>query len=176
MQQSVTNNDTAAHWLLLLQVARRLGLEPLQMLRMRLALKLHKRMARDAAAEGKSVVQGMASLSISRVLEEVNGHSSSSSAGSSLVSDEAAAAAVRMAADAAAAPADPAGSPAAAAAVTAHDGAAQIAAINSKLQRHMRLRSIQSGACAFYMQDQLSRLQLAEVLAGEFVVAPSLLC
>jgi hypothetical protein len=146
-----------------LQVARRLGLPPQQMLCLRLVMQMYARMSREAAAEGQSVLQGMASLSISRVLEGVHQQSNgstgsgSSSDGNRTPGDEAAAAA------AAASPGAAAGE----AKLHDGDGAAQIAAINSQLQRHMQLRVIQSLAASMFILDHMSRLQMAEMLTGE---------
>jgi hypothetical protein len=57
-------------------VARRLALSQHQQQQMRLAMRAFARMSRAAANEGSHVLQGMANLSISRVLEGSNSSSS----------------------------------------------------------------------------------------------------
>ncbi|WIA14747.1 hypothetical protein OEZ85_003235 [Tetradesmus obliquus] len=147
------------HWIL---VSRRIGLQQRHMLRLRLAMQLYARMAREAAAEGEGVLQSMASLSISRALEGVgSSHASNGSAAGRSSSRSSRAPAGKAAAAAAAAAAPLVGG------AGLQDGAAQIAEINSQLQRHMRLRSIQSMAISMFCVDNMSRLQIAEMLLGE---------
>jgi hypothetical protein len=74
-----------------------------------------------------------------------------------------------VAAAAAAEPVDAAGTtaPAAVAAEVCNDGAAQIDAINSQLQRHMRLRNIQAQATNCILLGHMTKLQMARILVGE---------
>jgi hypothetical protein len=51
--------------------------------------------------------------------------------------------------------------------VDSGDGVAQIAAINRQLQRHLRLRSIQTLSIELYLLDRLSKLQIAQLIVGE---------
>ncbi|WIA14748.1 hypothetical protein OEZ85_003234 [Tetradesmus obliquus] len=152
------------HWIL---VSRRIGLQQRHMLRLRLAMQLYARMAREAAAEGEGVLQSMASLSISRALEGVgSSHASNGSAAGRSSSRSSRAPAGKAAAAAAAAAAPLVGG------AGLQDGAAQIAEINSQLQRHMRLRSIQSMAISMFCVDNMSRLQIAEMLLASFPFWP----
>jgi hypothetical protein len=74
-----------------------------------------------------------------------------------------------------------AGGAAAAAAVredtlSSGDGVTQIAAINSQLQRHMRLRNIQTVCVTIFLLGGLSKLQIAEAIVGELELAESCNC
>jgi hypothetical protein len=201
-----------------LQVARRAALSQQQLRQLRLVMQVYERMCRSTANEGECVLQNMASLSISRVLEDLtdgsssSGHSRDSGSTSSGSGDSGRSAelvensnhqdgAVAAAADPAAGAAG-AGSPFAAspfanaaAAVAcggaggvaagcaqldlaaasmscqdddaiANDGAAQIALVNSKLQRYMRLRNIQACAGNFLILGIMDKLQMAELVVG----------
>jgi hypothetical protein len=66
--------------MLALQVARRVAFSEQQLPQLRRALQIYGRMARESAAEGSGLLQSVASLSISRVLEGLNNSSSSSGA------------------------------------------------------------------------------------------------
>jgi hypothetical protein len=147
---------------------------PQQLLFMRMALQVFNRMSRATADDGASVLESIASLSISRVLDSLGDNSNG---GSSSRHEQAAAPSAdqKPAAAAAAAAAGPIQpwAPAAAAAAAAHgvagDGAAQIAAVNSGLQRHMRLRNIQACAANIVMLDHISKEQIAELCVGELL-------
>jgi hypothetical protein len=132
-----------------------MALSPQQLLHMRMALQVFNRMSRTTAEEGASVLESMARLSISRVLENLKDNSDLDGTSSS------------PAAAAAAAPG--AMPPAAAVPDAAGDGVAQIAAVNSELQRHMRLRTIHAVAANNVMLDQLSKEQIADMLVGELL-------
>jgi hypothetical protein len=159
-----------------------------------LVMRAYARMSRAAANEGSHVLQGMASLSISRVIEGCSGSSSSNCGFRSVSVTAASAAAVppqdgydaavaghtSAAATASGAPsqepAQTAGGAAAAAAASQDntsigDGVAQIAAMDSQLQRYMRLRNIQTVCITIFLLDRLSKLQIAEAIVGELSVA-----
>jgi hypothetical protein len=172
-------------YLVAAQVARRVNFSAPQLLQLQLAMRVYARMSRATANEGSDVLQNMASLSISRVLEGNSGDSSSGSSGnnsgsSSFKSSEehaqqAELAAAAEASNAAAVQASDAAAPAAAlpaaalpaAADARNDGAAQIAAINSQLQRHMLLRNIQAQATNIVMLNHMTKLQIARMFVGE---------
>jgi hypothetical protein len=63
-----------------LQVARRVAFSEQQLPQLRRALQIYGRMCRESAAEGSGLLQSVASLGISRVLEGLNNSSSSSGA------------------------------------------------------------------------------------------------
>lgn len=130
------------------QVARRVKFSPPQLLQLQLAMRVYARMSRVAAEEGSSVLQSMASLSISRVLEESSGDSNSGCRNNSSKSS-AAAHAQQTAAD------------------VSNDGAAQIAAINSQLHRRLLLRNIQAQVCNTVMLNHMTKLQVARIFVGE---------
>jgi hypothetical protein len=140
---------------------------------MRMALQVFNRMSRTTADEGASVLESIASLSISRVLDSLGDSSNGSGrGGSSSPHDQAAASSAdQNAAAAAAAGHVPSEAAAAAAAAdgVAGDGAAQIAAVNSELQRHMRLRNIQACAGNIVTLDHISKEQIAETCVGELL-------
>jgi hypothetical protein len=207
-------------------VARRTALTQQQLRQLRLVMQVFERQCRSTASQGECVLQNMASLSISRVLEDINdirssggcsmdggssgsGRVSSSGSGNSSGPAERAehsnnhgsgiaAAATQAAAAASSGPASSlATSPSAAAAAAAgvaasestqtctqpavtapasssledeanaNDGAAQIALIDSRLQRYMRLRNIQACAGNFLIVGHIDKLQMAELLVGE---------
>jgi hypothetical protein len=161
---------SATALLLIVQVARRVNFSAPQLLQLQLAMRVYARMARATATEGSDVLQTMASLSISRVLEGNSGDSNSGSSGNSWNSSaEGPAQQTEPAATSAAAAAteasDAAG--AAAAAGACNDGAAQIAAINSQLQRHMLLRNIQAQATNIILLNHMSKLQIVRIIVGE---------
>jgi hypothetical protein len=191
---------------------------------MRLVMQVYERQCRTAANAGECVLQNMASLSISRVLEDLQdgsssshsrdgGRSTSSGSGGSdafaelaqgsnhpgsgvaAAADSAAAAATGAAAAGTASPlaASPSAGAAAASAGAGADGntascaqpdlaaasmtcqedganenygAAQIALIDCKLQRYMRLRNIQACAGNFLILSHMDKLQLAELFIG----------
>jgi hypothetical protein len=152
-----------------LQVAHRLAFSQQQLLRMHKALQVFNRMSRATADEGASVLQSMASLSISRVLESLE---DTSNAGSNSYADQSTAAAAagkqQQAAAAAAAASSPRPPAAAAAGLSiAADGIAQIDAVNNELQRHMRMRNIQACTATSVILDHMSKVQLAEMCVGE---------
>jgi hypothetical protein len=166
-----------------MQVACRLQLSSQQLLYLRKAMQVFSRMSRATADEGEGVLRSMASLSISRVLESY-AHTSKPSSNSNANHPAAAAATAagtpaaavsetqQHPEAAAAGKREDAGAAGAAAAVDeAADGIAQIDAVNSKLQRHMRMRNIQACAANCVLFDYMSRAQIAEMCVGELTIA-----
>jgi hypothetical protein len=156
--------------LLLLQVAKRVGFSVQQLQQLRLGMQVYNRMCRTEAHAGSDVLHKLATLSISRVLD---GGSSSGSSGSEKTAAQApqqCSASAPQAVSAAAAAA------AAAAFKEAEDGSAQMEAINSQLQRHMRLRNIQAMGTTCVLLDCVTKVQMAQMVVGELRLADPACC
>uniref|UniRef100_A0A383WI62 Uncharacterized protein n=1 Tax=Tetradesmus obliquus TaxID=3088 RepID=A0A383WI62_TETOB len=180
-------------------VAQRMQLSPLQVLHMRIIIEEFGRLSRAASAEGNSLTEQMAQLSLAAVIDRNEGSSAaggSSSSKGALAQSAGAGAAVAAATEGlqqgtsgdSAAPASVNGTAAAAAAAAAEGGtsagsaaeaddddpgATQTEAMRKQLDRYLRHINIHTVVTAVCIGNTLTTRQLATMIVASYPFAPN---